>query len=101
MANFEIGQKQRTRDFAQLLAGQAGTFLVSRPGTTLVVVCQEGYSIKSIRSAGTDYPSIALGGGSHDSWEVEKLTSATEIAANEQTELSHGAQGGSRQQQNR
>lgn len=76
----QIGQKQRTQDFAQLLAGQEGTFLVSRPGTPpLVVVCQQGYSIRSIRSAGSDYPTIPLGGSSNV-WEVEKLNSSTEVA---------------------
>lgn len=100
MTNLEVGQKQRTRDFAQFLAGQAGTFLVSRPGTTLIVVCQDGYSIKSVRSTGTDYPSIPLGGSTiNDIWEVEKLTSATEIPANDQGELSHSATGGQRGQQ--
>lgn len=101
MTNLEVGQKQRTRDFAQLLAGQAGTFLVSRPGTTLIVVCQEGYSIKSVRATGTDYPSIPLGGSSYDTWEVEKLTNATEIPASDQGELSHSATGGQRGQQSR
>ena len=79
MNQIETNQKLRAQDFAQLLAGQHGTFLVSRPGVTLVVVCQEGYSIKSIRSAGSDYPTVTLGGSSANVWEVEKLNNSTEI----------------------
>ncbi len=76
-AVFESGQKSRSRDLAQLLAGQNGTFLASRPGTTLVVVCQD--SIKSLRASGSEYPTIPLGGGQTDTWEVEKINNATDI----------------------
>ncbi len=81
MTKLEIGHKIETRDFAQRLIGQNGTFLVSKPGTQLVVVCQEGHSIRSIRSVGSEYPTVPLGGGPQDIWVVEKLNNAIEVIA--------------------
>ncbi len=80
MNQINDGQSIQTRDFAQALVGQSGTFLVSRPGTTLIVVCQEGHSIRSVRAAGSQYPSIALVGVPQDLWEVEKLNNSTDGA---------------------
>lgn len=78
--NIETGQSVQARDFAQALAGQSGTFLVTRPGSqSLVVVCQEGYSIKSVRAVGSSYPTVPLGLSQDQPWDIEKLNAATEV----------------------
>jgi hypothetical protein len=78
MNKFEIGSKvQGVRDLARTLSGQHGTFLASQPGTQLVIVCQEGYSIKSIRTTGASTPVIPL--GTAGVWDLEKLNNSTEI----------------------
>lgn len=89
MVNIETGQRVQARDFAQALAGQNGTFYVTKPGgQPLVVVCQEGYSIKSIRAAGSAAPSFTILPQS-DIWEIEKLNNSTEVPL----ELDLGQQG--------
>jgi hypothetical protein len=79
MNKIEQGQKIRAWDFAQALAEQGGTYLVTRPGTTLIVVCEEGHSIRSVRAVGGDWPMVALGGLPTAMWEIERLNSSSEI----------------------
>lgn len=73
----DIGQKTQARDFAQALVGEHGTFLVSKPGSQpLLVICEEGHSIKSVRSVGA---AISIPLAVNSDWEIEKVNESTQV----------------------